>query len=135
MNTFLVKNLSEISSSELSCSSPSLNCISSVRRCCKKSLVPLSPCPTFVHNLASATMLISSNCQGSLAVIISATELKEEWSLERAASKRVRDLLSSAFPYFCTEKGWYMSHEGEHLGGNLRRAVEWQLSVCRRRGV
>lgn len=53
---------------------------------------------------------------------------------ERGASERVRDPLS-AFPYFCAEKGWYVSHGGERLGGDLRRDVGRQLSVCRRRGV
>ena len=71
------------------------------------------------HSLASAPTLMSSNCQGSLAATISATELKDEWLVERGACERVRDALSSAFHYFCAEKGCYVSREGEQLGGDL----------------
>lgn len=47
-------------------------------------------------------------------------------------SERVRDPLSSAFPYFCAEKGWYVSHGGVSIWGEIfaeeeERGQTWGL--------
>ena len=75
----------------------------------QKKSCALSLCPTFVpeqrHSLASAPTLVFSNCQGSLAATVWATELKEEWSVERGASERVRGPPFLSFPLLlCRER-------------------------------